>query len=62
MQSETARFRQIHEGHCTFMQPDKRQFVIPEAIRATCIVGTPEEVIGQVRELEKHGLKVEIYN
>jgi alkanesulfonate monooxygenase SsuD/methylene tetrahydromethanopterin reductase-like flavin-dependent oxidoreductase (luciferase family) len=54
---ENARFRQIHNGHCTFMQPDERHFVTPEAIRATCIVGTPEEIIGQIRELEKNGLK-----
>jgi alkanesulfonate monooxygenase SsuD/methylene tetrahydromethanopterin reductase-like flavin-dependent oxidoreductase (luciferase family) len=38
------------------MQPDERHFVTPEAIRATCIIGTPEEIIGQVRDLEKQGL------
>jgi hypothetical protein len=54
---ENARFRQIHNGHCTFLQPEERQFVTPDAIRATCLVGMPEEIIGQVRELEKHGLK-----
>jgi len=54
---ERARFRQIHDGHCTFLQKDERQFVTPEAIRATCLVGTPEEIIDQLRAMEKTGLK-----
>ncbi|HTY53834.1 MAG TPA: LLM class flavin-dependent oxidoreductase, partial [Candidatus Binataceae bacterium] len=54
---ETARFRQIHNGHCTFMQPEERGFVTPEAIKATCIVGTPEEIISQLRDMEKGGIK-----
>jgi len=54
---ENARFRQIHNGHCTFMQPDERGFVTPEAIRATCMVGTPDEIVAQLRQMEKDGLK-----
>ena len=54
---ENARFRQIHNGHCTFMQPDERGFVTPEAIRATCVVGTPDEIVAQLRQMEKDGLK-----
>lgn len=54
---ENARFRQLHDGHCTFMQPEERQFVTPQAIRASCIVGTPEEIIEQLREMERNGLK-----
>ena len=54
---ENARFRQIHDGHCTYLQPDERQFVTPEAIKASCIVGTPEEIIEQVQQMEKNGLK-----
>jgi hypothetical protein len=42
---DNARFRQIHNGRCTFMQPDERGFVTPEAIRATCVVGTPDEIV-----------------
>lgn len=51
-----SRFRQIHEGHCTFVQPDERCFVTPEAIRNTCIVGTPEEIIERIRALEATGI------
>ena len=54
---EKARFRQIHNGHCTFMQPEERRFVTPEAIKATCVVGTPEEIVTELRGMEKNGLK-----
>ncbi len=54
---ENARFRQIHDGHCTYMQKDERQFVTPEAIKATCMVGTPEEIVSDIRTLEKNGIK-----
>ena len=53
---ETARFRQIHDGHCTFLQPEERRFVTPEAIRNTCIVGTPEEIISRLKGLEQAGV------
>jgi alkanesulfonate monooxygenase SsuD/methylene tetrahydromethanopterin reductase-like flavin-dependent oxidoreductase (luciferase family) len=54
---EKARFRQIHNGHCTFMQTEERDFATPEAIRATCVVGTPDDIISQLRQMEKDGLK-----
>ena len=54
---ENARARLIHEGHGTFLQPEERKFVTPEAIRGTCVVGTPEEVIAQLRVSEKAGLR-----
>jgi len=53
---QAARFRQIHEGHCTFLQPEERIFVTPEAIENTCIVGSPEEVIGRLQGLADAGL------
>lgn len=54
---EKARFRQIHEGHGTFLQRDERRFVTPEAIRGTCLVGTPDEIIAHIRAMEKAGIK-----
>jgi alkanesulfonate monooxygenase SsuD/methylene tetrahydromethanopterin reductase-like flavin-dependent oxidoreductase (luciferase family) len=54
---ENARFRQIHDGHATFVQPEERRYVTPDAIKATGLVGTPEEIIAQIRELEKIGIK-----
>ena len=31
------------------MQPEERRFVTPEAIRAGCLVGRPEEIADQIR-------------
>jgi len=56
---ETARFRQIHDGHCTFLQPEERRFITPEAIAAVCVVGTPEEIIHKLHAMEKAGIKVD---
>jgi alkanesulfonate monooxygenase SsuD/methylene tetrahydromethanopterin reductase-like flavin-dependent oxidoreductase (luciferase family) len=50
-----ARFRQIHDGHCTFLQPEERRFVTPEAIRGTCLAGEPDEIISHIRAMEKVG-------
>ncbi len=51
---EEKRFRQIHEGHCTFLQPGEEKFVTPAGIRASSIVGTPEEIVHQLREMERN--------
>jgi alkanesulfonate monooxygenase SsuD/methylene tetrahydromethanopterin reductase-like flavin-dependent oxidoreductase (luciferase family) len=53
---EHSRFRQIHDGHCTFLQPGERKFITPEAIKGTCLVGTPEEIVHQLRELKRSGI------
>lgn len=49
--------RRIHGGHCTWLLPEERHFVTPELIRATCLAGTPEEIIEQIQNLEASGLK-----
>jgi len=54
---ENAAFRQLHDGHCTYLQPEERHFVTPEAIRASCVVGTPDEIVAQVEEMERNGLR-----
>jgi alkanesulfonate monooxygenase SsuD/methylene tetrahydromethanopterin reductase-like flavin-dependent oxidoreductase (luciferase family) len=51
-----SRFRQIHDGHCTFLQPAERKFVTPEAIKGTCVVGTPEEIVDQLQQMERGGI------
>lgn len=50
------RYLDLHIGHCTFVAPDERRFVTPEAIGATTIVGPREEVVEKLRTLEKAGL------
>ena len=51
------RYLQLHNGHCTFLVPEERRFITPEAIRGVCLVGTPDEIIEKVRTAEKGGLK-----
>jgi alkanesulfonate monooxygenase SsuD/methylene tetrahydromethanopterin reductase-like flavin-dependent oxidoreductase (luciferase family) len=50
------RYREIHNGHATFLRPEERRFVTPELIRGTHLVGTVEEVVEQVRRAESAGL------
>ncbi|MGD0026572.1 MAG: LLM class flavin-dependent oxidoreductase [Xanthobacteraceae bacterium] len=52
-----ARFRQIHDGHSTFLQPEERRFVTPETVRATCLAGEPDEIIARIRAMESVGFK-----
>jgi alkanesulfonate monooxygenase SsuD/methylene tetrahydromethanopterin reductase-like flavin-dependent oxidoreductase (luciferase family) len=52
-----SRFRQIHDGHLTFLQEEERRFVTPEAIKATCLTGEPDEIIERIRELENAGIQ-----
>ncbi len=51
------RFRQIHNGHCTFHPPAERRFITPELIESTNLVGSPAEIAEKVRKAEAAGLK-----
>lgn len=53
---EGLRHLRIHDGHCTFLRDDERQFVTEELLRQTCIIGRPDEIVGRVKELEEAGL------
>ncbi len=52
-----ARFRQIHDGHSTFLQPEERRFITPETIRGCCLAGEPDEIIAHIRAMERVGFK-----
>jgi alkanesulfonate monooxygenase SsuD/methylene tetrahydromethanopterin reductase-like flavin-dependent oxidoreductase (luciferase family) len=54
---ENARFRQIHDGHAIYLVPEERRFVTPEAVSAICMVGSAEDIIDQIRDVEKTGIK-----
>jgi alkanesulfonate monooxygenase SsuD/methylene tetrahydromethanopterin reductase-like flavin-dependent oxidoreductase (luciferase family) len=52
------RYQQIHDGHCTYLVPAERRFVTPDTIRASRgLVGTPDEIVEQLHELEDLGLR-----
>ena len=53
---EAVRHLRIHDGHCTFLRPDEAKFMTEEIIRATCIVGSPDEVAATIMDLDEAGL------
>ena len=54
---ETARFRQIHDGHLVYLQPEERRFVTPQAIEAGSLVGSPDAIIEHIRRIEAAGIR-----
>src|SRR5207302_3457573 len=44
-------------SHYTALHPGEAELIDAELIRATCLVGTAEELIEQMRELERQGLQ-----
>ncbi len=54
---EEKRYQEIHDGHCTYLQPNERRFMTPETIHEACLVGEPDEIIEQLRAAEAAGLK-----
>ncbi|MGD9603048.1 MAG: LLM class flavin-dependent oxidoreductase [Gammaproteobacteria bacterium] len=54
---EHKRYLQIHEGHCSFLVPEERRFVTPEAIRTWILAGEPDEIIHTLRAAESAGLR-----
>ena len=51
------RQKMMHESHNAYVAPDERRFVTPDVIKRFCIVGQPGEVLEQVRELERKGVR-----
>ena len=48
--------QRIHAGHNCWVIPEEERFVTPDLIDATCSVGTAEEVIDRLGQLEERGL------
>ena len=55
-------YLELHNGHCTFVPERERRFVTPETIRATTLIGEREQVIEQLKALERAGLDQIILN
>jgi alkanesulfonate monooxygenase SsuD/methylene tetrahydromethanopterin reductase-like flavin-dependent oxidoreductase (luciferase family) len=53
---EHIRHLRIHEGHCTYLLDEERPLITADLIRATAVVGTPEECREQIRRLEAAGV------
>ena len=51
-----ARFRQIHEGHATYLVEEERRFVTPAGIRASVVIGSPSEIVEQIEAMASAGV------
>ncbi len=47
----------VHEFHYTRLHPGEAELIDAQLIRDTCLVGTPDELIERIRELERDGLR-----
>jgi alkanesulfonate monooxygenase SsuD/methylene tetrahydromethanopterin reductase-like flavin-dependent oxidoreductase (luciferase family) len=46
-----------HEFHYTHLHPGEAELIDADLIRATCLVGEPEELVERIRDLERQGLQ-----
>jgi 5,10-methylenetetrahydromethanopterin reductase len=46
-----------HEGHYTYLHPGEAELIDAELVRDTCLVGSAEELIERIQELERGGLR-----
>jgi alkanesulfonate monooxygenase SsuD/methylene tetrahydromethanopterin reductase-like flavin-dependent oxidoreductase (luciferase family) len=51
------RHQRLHGSHYSFLDPEEARFLTAELIQGSCLAGTPAELVDQVRELERQGLR-----
>jgi 5,10-methylenetetrahydromethanopterin reductase len=51
------RHQRLHASHYGFVDPEEARFISGDLIRATCLTGTPDQLVEQVNALEKQGLR-----
>ncbi len=47
----------MHASHYATIDPEEARFLTPEIIRNFCIIGEPPELVEQLRQLEREGLR-----
>ena len=55
--AESKRYLLIHDGHCSYLVPEERRFITPEAIQTWILAGEPDAIIETLKEAERAGLK-----
>jgi alkanesulfonate monooxygenase SsuD/methylene tetrahydromethanopterin reductase-like flavin-dependent oxidoreductase (luciferase family) len=50
------RWAEIHATHSRFLHPGEEEFITPEAIQAMSLIGTQDEIIARLKQLEAVGL------
>jgi alkanesulfonate monooxygenase SsuD/methylene tetrahydromethanopterin reductase-like flavin-dependent oxidoreductase (luciferase family) len=51
------RHQRLHGSHYSFVDPDEVRFVTADLIAATCLSGTPPELVERIKTLEREGLR-----
>jgi alkanesulfonate monooxygenase SsuD/methylene tetrahydromethanopterin reductase-like flavin-dependent oxidoreductase (luciferase family) len=51
------RHQRLHASHYSFVDPAEARFVTADLLRATCLTGNAEELVEQVKDLERQGLR-----
>lgn len=51
------RHQRLHNSHYSFVDPEEARFLTPDLVKATCLTGTPAELIEQIKTLEQQGLR-----
>jgi alkanesulfonate monooxygenase SsuD/methylene tetrahydromethanopterin reductase-like flavin-dependent oxidoreductase (luciferase family) len=51
------RHQRLHNSHYSFVDPEEARFLTPDLVKATCLTGTPEELVKQIHTLEQQGLR-----
>lgn len=54
---EEHRHFRTHEYHYSYLHPGEADLIDKDLIRATCMVGTADELVEEIRELEAQGLQ-----
>ena len=48
--------QRIHQGHNCWVLPEEEKFLTPEILRGTCMIGTRDELLERLFELDQAGL------
>jgi alkanesulfonate monooxygenase SsuD/methylene tetrahydromethanopterin reductase-like flavin-dependent oxidoreductase (luciferase family) len=51
------RHQRLHASHYSFVDPAEARFVTADLLRATCLTGNAGELVEQVKDLERQGLR-----
>ena len=52
----SSRYRDVHEGHGTYVTSQERPLLTEEVIRRNAVVGEPDEIIERVRQIQTSGV------
>ena len=50
------RHQRLHNSHYSFVDPEEAQFITPDLVKASCLTGSPAELVEQLQTLEQQGL------